>query len=396
MPAPKNEKFPFAGSGLRALALIACLSVLSHDAAAQSDDAGAAASQSKPVGVIVLNTQDVPFVLTVPGRAVAFRESDIRPQVTGVIDEITYTPGTEVAAGDPMFRIESDTFAADKRAAEASVTRAEAALVTARNTLERYQTLSGRSVSQTQVDDAEVAVLSAEADLEQARANLEIAQLELNRTEIRSPFAGEPSVAAISIGAVVTANQAEALATVTQLDPIYVDLIESSARVLRIEEMIRSGALRVNGDIGFSLTLETGETYPEPGRLVSDSARVSETTGTLAYRVEFPNPDRVILPGQFLRADVTLGMREAFLVPQRAARRTAEGLLTFYVAREGKAVLVETRDLGSFENAWVVAEGLQEGDQLIVDGLTRLRSGAPVAPKQVRLDDAGRVVEEEG
>jgi membrane fusion protein (multidrug efflux system) len=352
-------------------------------------------SQPAPVGVIALAAQDVPFALTVPGRAVAYRESDIRPQVTGVIDEISYSPGEEVSAGELMFRIESETFAADKRAAEAAVARAEAALATARNTLQRYEQLSGRSVSQTQVDDAEVAVLSAEADLEQARASLELAQLDLNRTEIRSPFTGQPSVATISIGAVVTGNQAEALATVTQLDPIYVDLVESSARVLRVEELIRSGALRVNGEIDFSLTLETGATYAQPGKLVSDSARVSETTGTLAYRVEFPNPDHVILPGQFLRADVTLGEREAFLVPQRAARRTAEGMLTFYVVRDGTAELVETSDLGSYENAWVVAEGPKEGDQLIVDGLTGLRSGAPVAPQEVRLDAAGRVVAKE-
>src|SRR6056297_2583676 len=131
-------------------------------------------SQPAPVGVIALAAQDVPFVLTVPGRAVAYRESDIRPQVTGVIDEISYSPGEEVSAGELMFRIESETFAADKRAAEAAVARAEAALATARNTLQRYEQLSGRSVSQTQVDDAEVAVLSAEADLEQARASLEL------------------------------------------------------------------------------------------------------------------------------------------------------------------------------------------------------------------------------
>jgi len=261
--------------------------------------------------------------------------------------------------------------------------------------LRRYEQLSGRSVSQTQVDDAEVAVLSAEADLEQARASLELAQLDLNRTEIRSPFTGQPSVATISVGAVVTANQAEALATVTQLDPIYVDLVESSARVLRVEELIRSGALRVNGNIDFSLTLETGATYAQPGKLVSDSARVSETTGTLVYRVEFPNPDHVILQGQFLRAGVTLGEREAFLVPQRAARRTAEGMLTFYVVRDGAVELVETSDLGSYENAWVVAEGPKEGDQLIVDGLTGLRSGVAVAPQKVRLDAAGRVVAKE-
>ncbi len=379
-------------SALRQALPVILLALVPGQVLAQAGGQGDGQSQPTPVGVVALDMQDVPYVLTVPGRAVAFRESDIRPQVTGVIGEIVYTPGTEVARDAPMFRIESETFAADKRAAEASVARAEAALATARNTLERYRQLSGRSVSQTQVDDAEVAVLSAEADLEQARANLELAQLDLDRTEIRSPFAGQPSVATISIGAVVTANQADALATVTQLDPIYVDLVDSSARVLRVQELIRTGALQVNGGIEFELTLETGEVYPEPGRLVSDSARVSETTGTLAFRVEFPNPDSVILPGQFLRADVTLGERRAYLVPQRAARRTAEGMLTFYVARDGTAQLVETRDLGSYRNAWIVGEGPQDGDRLIVDGLSGLRSGAEVAPQEVTLDDAGRVV----
>ena len=346
----------------------------------------------RPVGVITLKSQAVPFVLTVPGRAVAYQSSEIRPQVTGVIDEVVYAQGAPVAAGDVMFRIDSETFAAEARAAKAAVAQAEAALSTAQNTLSRYERLRELATSQAQIEDAQVAVLTAEAALQQARAQHELAELQLARTEVKSPINGIPSVPAISVGAIVTANQPTALATVTRLDPIYVDLTDSSAHVLRVQELIRSGEIETESGLEFTLTLETGATYDQPGRLVSQGADVSQTTGAMAFRVEFPNPDGVIRPGQFLRADVKIGERMAYLVPQRAAQRTAQGVLSFYVVRDGKAQQIETSALGSYENAWIVAEGPEDGDQLIVDGLARLRSGDAVAPMPVELDADGRIV----
>lgn len=346
----------------------------------------------KPVGVITLEEEAVPFTLTVPGRAVAFQQSLIRPQVSGIIEEVVYDEGGDIAVGDVMFRINDDTYAADVRAAEASVARAESALQAARNTLSRTEQLRELAKSEAQLEDARVAVLSAEADLDSALATLELARLDLERTEITSPIYGEASVAAISVGAVVTARQADALATVTRLDPIYVDLVESSARVQRIQKLIRDGALNTDADYDFDLILETGERYEQPGTLVAQSAGVSATTGTAEFRVRFDNPDQILRPGQFLRVDVTLGTRQAFLVPQRAARRNAEGVLTFYLVRDGKAQQVSAEGLGIHDNAWIVATGIETGDRLIVDGLNGLRSDTAVAPRPVELNEDGVIV----
>ncbi|WP_135506939.1 efflux RND transporter periplasmic adaptor subunit [Roseovarius aestuariivivens] len=346
----------------------------------------------KPVGVITLEKQAVPFTLTVPGRAVAFQESLIRPQVSGIIEDVVYDEGADISTGDIMFRINDDTYAADVRAAEAMVARAESALQAARNTLSRTEQLRELATSEAQLEDARVGVLSAEAELDSALATLELARLDLERTEITSPIDGEASVAAVSVGAVVTARQAEALATVTRLDPIYVDLVESSARVVRIQDLIRNGAINTDEAYRFDLILETGDTYDQPGKLVSQSAGVSTTTGTAEFRVRFPNPEHILRPGQFLRVDVTLGTRQAFLVPQRAARRNAEGVLTFYLVRDGKAEQIRAESLGVYDNAWIVAEGIEPGERLVVDGLTGLRSGAEVAPQPVTLTKDGVTV----
>lgn len=346
----------------------------------------------KQVGVITLEKQAVPFTLTVPGRAVAFQQSLIRPQVSGIIEDVVYDEGGDIAAGDVMFRINDDTYAADVRAAQASVARAESALQSARNTLSRTERLRELATSESQLEDARVAVLTAEADLDAALATLELAKLDLDRTEITSPIDGEASVAAISVGAVVTARQADALATVTRLDPIYVDLVESSARVQRIQKQIKNGSLNTDEDFKFDLTLETGDAYDQPGRLVAQSAGVSASTGTAEFRVRYDNPDQILRPGQFLRVNVTLGTRQAFLVPQRAARRSAEGVLTFYVLRDGKAQQISAESIGIHDHAWIVAEGLENGAQLIVDGLSGLSSGAEVAPEPVTLNKDGVTV----
>ena len=355
--------------------------------------AQAQAPQGPPtVGTVALDKQPVPFTLTVPGRAVAFEEGDIRPQVSGLVQEIVYSPSEPVKKGDVMFRIDSAVFEAEARAAEAAVSQAESAVQNAQNTLDRYQQLRDLTRSPAQIEDAEVAVQSAEAALGAARAQAELAHVELGRTEVRSPIDGEASVALVSVGAVVTANQTDPLATVTRLDPIYLDVAEAGARVLQIQQQIAEGTLAPDAEIGFALRLENGDLYDQPGRLVAQSAGVSASTGTREFRIEFPNPDRRIRPGQFLRVDVTLGERSAYLVPQRAARRSAGGALTFYVVRDGKAVQVETRDLGTHDNGWVVAEGPKDGDRLIVDGLTGLRTGTEVKAEPVHLNDDGVVV----
>lgn len=380
----------FPSLPFRTVAAMACAGVFFS--------AGYAVAQQMPgatgptaVGVVTLQTTEVPYTVTLPGRAVAFEQTDIRPRVEGTIEEIVYTPGHPLEVGDVLYRIEGDSYEAELAAAEAAVAGAEASVTAAKATLERYQKLDGVGVTRESVETAEVSLMQAEADQRSAEAALKTAQLDLKRTEITSPIQGVADVSEVSVGALVTANQSDALTTVTRLDPIYVDLTESSARLLRVREQIDAGDLAQSDKLQIDLTLENGATYSAGGTLVSPGFSVSSTTGAVEFRIQFDNPDRKILPGMFLRANIQIGSRNALLVPQRATTRSASGDLTAFVVKDGKAEKVVLTEAGSFQNAWVVTEGVADGDALVVDGLRNLRDGAEVAPTPVTIDENGVV-----
>ena len=343
------------------------------------------------VGVVELDEARVPYSVTLPGRAVAFEETDIRPRVAGVISEIVYEPGTEVEVGDVLFRIEGDTFAADLAAAEATVASAEASVSAAETTLARYESLSGTGVTAETVENARVTLAQAEATLSSARAARDLAQLNFDRTEIRSPITGIVDIANVSVGALVTANQTNALTTVTRIDPIYVDVQESSRRVQTIRDRVEAGTLAPGENLDVSLQLETGNTYAMPGTLVTGGTSVSTTTGTSIFRFRFDNPDREILPGQFLRVDITLGETPAILVPQRATSRAADGTLTAFIAVDGVAEERTLTETGVYQNAWIVTDGVSDGEMLIMDGLTNLSAGAEVQTVPVTISEDGVV-----
>jgi len=365
---------------------------LSMPATGQAPPAGMGSAMGPTeVGVITLTQEQVPFVVTVAGRAVAFEETDVRPRVDGVISEILYQPGRNVAPGDLLFRIEGDTYVADLAAAEATVKSAEAAEAAARNVVDRYARLAGTSVTTETLEAAKVTLAQAEAALSSAKAARDVAQLNLDRTEIASPISGIVGLPGVSVGAVVTANQSTALATVTRTDPIYVDIEESAKRIQQVRDRIAAGTLSPGDQIGLSLRLETGETYAGSGTLVSPGLTVSTTTGTTEMRIQFDNPDRVIMPGQFLRVEVTLGTTEAVLVPQRATARASDGALTAFVVVDGKAVQRTLSEQGAYQNAWIVTEGVAAGDILVVDGLTNLSDGADVSPVPVTISADGVV-----
>ena len=346
-----------------------------------------------PVGVVTTAEEDVPRTVTLPGRAIAYQQTAIRPQVGGEILEIVYDPGRPVRAGDVLFRIDPETLAAALAAAEASVAGAEASLTQAQNTVTRYRRLEGSGVSAVDRANAEVALKQAEADLAAARAARDAAQLSLDRTAILSPLDGMADVPQVSVGDLVTANQSEALTTITQLDPIYVDVSESSARLMRSRTGGSAGQLIRTGAVQTRLTLETGEEYQGEGRLVSPGIAVSPTTGTVPIRLRFNNPDLRILPGQFLRVQMTLGSTRAVLVPQRATSRASDGTLTAFVVRDGRAQQVVLSEQGSYRNNWIVTQGISPGEQLILDGLDDLRAGTEVAPVPVQIDAQGVVRE---
>ncbi|NHF72763.1 efflux RND transporter periplasmic adaptor subunit [Paracoccus xiamenensis] len=344
------------------------------------------------VGVMPVTRSDVPVTVELPGRAVAYQLAAIRPKVGGEITEIPYQPGTEVEAGTVLFRLEDESLEAALAAEEVAVTSAEAALEWARDTVERYRKLSGSGVSLTDVRSAVVSLAQAEAALGASKSRLQLARLALERTEITSPIPGIVAVTPFSVGDIVSANQAEQLTEVAQVDPIYVDVSESRARILRHQQSINAGSMqRPGAPIDARLTLETGEVYGQPGRVLSPGSAVSATTGTIPIRLQFPNPDRMILPGQFVRVTLTIGQIDAILVPQRATSRSAAGQLTAFVAQDGRAVQVRLTEQGTHDNAWIVTDGLVEGDPLILDGLDNLRDGAEITTVPVTIDAEGVV-----
>ena len=377
------------------IALVLVLGIGAAQAQMFGQGTGAGARGPTEVGVITLAPEDVPYTETLPGRAVAFQTADIRPRVSGVIKEIPYQPGRPVQPGDVLFVIEDDTYRAALQSAEAGVAQAEASVAAAEAALKRARTLVGVGTTQANLEAAQVTLAQAEASRASAQAARQQAQIDVDQTRVKSPIAGRADLAQVSIGALVTANQAAALTTVQRIDPIFVDVQQASTTILRNRDRFRLGTLERGETLDVALTLEDGSVYEGKGRMVSPGASVSTTTGTTQFRFEFDNSERLILPGQFLRVGVTLGSTRALLVPQRATSRAADGTLTTFVARGGKAVQVTLTEAGAARNAWVVTGGVEAGDQVIVDGLQNLRDGADVTPVPVVISPDGVVTDAE-
>ncbi len=257
--------------------------------------------------------------------------------------------------------------------------------------MDRYTKLEKTSISVSDLESAQVALAQAKAAPLQAKADLQTAQLDLDRTVIRSPIDGVPDVAAVSVGSLVTANQTTALTTVTRLDPIYVDESESSARIVRVRQRIASGSLTRGAQLKVSLLLEPGEEYDGTGTLISPGATVSTTTGTVDFRFQFDNPNHQIMPGQFLRAKITLGDTQAILVPQGATTREGDGSLSAFIALNGKAKKVTLTTSGTYDNARIVTDGVASDDAVILDGLKNLRDGAEIKTVPVTINAEGVV-----
>ncbi|MBM3604861.1 MAG: efflux RND transporter periplasmic adaptor subunit [Alphaproteobacteria bacterium] len=347
----------------------------------------------KQVGVIQIARQDVPRVVTLPGRAVAASSTAIRPRVGGIVTEILYRQGQSIEAGAPMFRIEDTTYQANLASAEAQVASAAAQVTQAEASFNRTQQLLGSGTTQAQVETARAALDQARAAQQSAEAARTLAEADLAWTTVTSPISGIASVTEVSVGDLVTAGQAEPMATVTQLDPIEVDMYEPSSRFLAVLDDINDGSLRLNDELGATLTLENGRTYQAVGELVAPGVTVSTTTGSIDTRFRFANPDNLLLPGMFLRGQVELGVTSAFLVSQSAASRDKIGNLTAWVVQDGKAIQRQLTEDGSYQNQWIVTDGVAEDDMLIVDGLTGLADGMDVVPVPVTFDENGVVRE---
>jgi membrane fusion protein (multidrug efflux system) len=369
----------------RLLPLVLLASVL----AACGKGGGQATAPAAPeVGVITLAPQQVQLSNELPGRTAAFRLAEVRPQVDGIVKRRLFTEGAEVRAGQPLYEIDPAPYRAMLLQAQANLASAEAQANAARLLAERYGPLQERGVvSKQEYDNAVAGRGSAEAAIAGAKAAVETARININYTQVRSPITGRIGRSLVTEGALVKAAQDEPIAVVAQLDPIYVDVTQSSSELLRLRRDIATGTLQRDAakQPKVSLKLEDGTAYPESGSLQFTEVTVDQGTGSVLLRAVFPNPQRTLLPGMFVRATVGVGSSStALLVPQAGVSRNARGEATVLVVGEGnkvaERVIQVDRAVGS---NWLVSSGLAAGERVVVEGLQKARSGMAVNPQPV-------------
>ncbi|WP_145635753.1 MULTISPECIES: efflux RND transporter periplasmic adaptor subunit [Rhizobium] len=350
------------------------------------------------VSAMTLHPQSVAITADLPGRISANLVAEVRPQVGGIIRSRNFKEGSEVKEGDVLYEIDPSSYQASYDSAVAALQKAEGAVPNAQAKLDRYAGLSAQSaVSQQNFDDAKSTLVQAQADVASAKAALETARINLDYTKIRAPISGRVDASTVTVGALVTAEQTTALTTIRQLDPINVDVTQSSTNLLRFRRAVEEGRLKTSGEnVSVRLTLEDGTQYKESGTLEFAEAAVAETVGTLNVRASFPNPERVLLPGMYVRATIQEGVAESsFLVPQRAVTRNTKGEpIAFFVSADGKIqqrVLTVQRSIG---NSWLVGKGVEEGDRVVVEGIQRVRDGQEVNVALVTVDDASGNLEQ--
>ena len=349
----------------------------------QPPGSGAGAPGVPAVTALTVQTEAVSVATELPGRTAPYLIAELRPQVTGIVKQRLFIEGSEVKAGQVLYQIEPATYQAAHDSARANLARAEANLYSARLKAERYADLVKiEAVSKQANDEAAAAQKQAQADVGSAQAALDKAKIDLDFTRVTSPIAGRISRSAVTPGALVTANQAAALATVQKLDPIYVDLTQSSADLLRMRRDLESGRLQHAGGsaVPVQLVLEDGSLYGAEGRLAFSEVTVDEGTGSVTLRAVFPNPKGELLPGMYVRARLTQGVQDdAILVPHAAVSRDPHGNATVMVVNaESKVEPRIVKAVQSVGDKWVVTEGLAAGDRVIVEGLQKAMPGSPV------------------
>ncbi|HEY9149034.1 MAG TPA: efflux RND transporter periplasmic adaptor subunit [Gammaproteobacteria bacterium] len=333
------------------------------------------------VTVVTLKPETVTLSRELPGRVNASLVAEVRPQVSGVIRERLFEEGGLVAEGEPLYQLEDDIYRAELQSAEAALARARAGVEVARARAARADELvKTKAISQQDYDDIRAGLLQAQAELKVAQAAVTSARVYRDYSRITSPISGRIGKSAVTRGALVTTNQAQPLATVQQLDPLFVDLNQPSSEMLELRKAIAAGTTQAVDSIPVTLLLEDGSRYEHEGRLAFSEMTVDPSTGSFSLRVVVPNPDNLLLPGMYVRAQVAVGVREqALLVPQQAVVRDAKGNSSvMLVGAEDK---VEPRPVTlsrTIGDKWLVEEGLKEGERVITEGLQKIRPGAPV------------------
>ncbi|SFM66695.1 efflux RND transporter periplasmic adaptor subunit [Thermodesulforhabdus norvegica] len=344
-----------------------------------------AAMPPPEVTVVVVEPRDVTLSTTLPGRVAAYRTAEIRPQVSGLLLKRFFKEGSEVKAGDMLYLIDPAPFKAALENAEAALAKAQANLPAIKARAERYEKLRvDGAISQQDYDDAVSALKQAQADIAYWKAQVEKARIDLGYCYIRAPISGRIGKSFVTEGAVVTAYQSQPLAVIHQLDPVYVDVTQSTVELLQLKRRVEEGILRNDAPSlnNVTLILEDGTTYPHAGTLQFRDVSVDPTTGSVVIRIVFNNPDRTLLPGMFVRATVNEGTRHgALLVPQEAVMRDRGGNPYCLVVNQENRVEMRMLQIDrAVDNLWLVTSGIAPGDRVIVDGLQFVRAGMVVKP----------------
>lgn len=369
-----------------------CAVALASLALAACEKEQAAAPAPRPpaqVGFKTVVAKPVDLTARLPGRVVAFRLAEVRPQVDGIVTRRLFEEGSTVEAGQPLYQIDAAVYEAEVKIAEADLARATATLNSTRTKLKRYESLvKTNAVSRQAYDDVVAEELENKASVAAARAALDAAKISLGYTQVLAPIAGQIGRSSITEGALVTANQSAALATITQLDPINVDFTQSSASLLRLRQMFRTGE-RAQGSkeaLPVTLILDAIDLeYERQGVLQFSEVTVDETTGSVRLRAVFPNADRELLPGMFVHGIVNQGVVErGYLVPQAAVSFTRMGDPYVYVIADDDTVSqAQVHIVDAAGTDWLIDKGLSDGTRVVVDGLQRIRPAAKVTPVEV-------------
>lgn len=341
-----------------------------------------AGTPAHAVGVVTLRSQSLPVKTELPGRVLAFRVADVRPQVNGIILKRNFAEGSHVKAGESLYQIDPAPYEAALSNAKGDLAKAKAAAVQAHLTAGRERALiKNHYVSQQDYDAAVASAEQADAQVVAMLAEVQTAQINLNYTHVTSPISGVIGKSSVTEGALVANAQSSALATVQQLDPVYVDVTQSSDDYLRLKSELEKGEIQQqDGKADVMLQMDNGRLYPQQCKLEFSDVTVDQTTGSITIRAVCPNPENILLPGMFVRAFLTEGVREnALLVPQQAIARTPHGDATAMVVdKDNKAQLRQVVAAQAMSNQWRVSSGLQAGDRVIVTGQLMLRPGMPV------------------
>ena len=360
-----------------------------------SDQSGKPAARSPTeVGVLTLQPERQTVLTELPGRTTAYLSADIRPQVSGIVQKRLFTEGAQVRAGQVLYQLDASSYQAAYNSAQAALAKVQAAVGTAQLNAQRNSELVKiDAVSRQVADESQAALVQAQSDQGVARAALETARINLGFARITAPIAGSISTSTVTAGALVTANQTTALTTIQQLDPLYVDVTQSSTEVLRLKSDMARGRFQrgAEGEARITLKLEDGSIYPLPGRLQFSGVSVNPGTGAVTLRAVVPNPNGLLMPGMYVRAVLEAGVNErALLVPQQSVTRNTAGVASILVVDEaGKVVKRQVEIESAVGNRWQLGSGAKTGDRVIVDGLQRIKPGDEVKPVELAAKPAG-------